>query len=354
VFLACVVALAAAGDPGARASFPGLTAAQRAAIETTNTHHAEKLFWRVRPRALKFLDDVKANDAVIRLGHAIAGGHSIMYEFVEGPQGAADKIRSIAQTNGLQVLPSSICKCASCCGRLLFPGKKVDIVEATEIAGTRQGRAGVTNNTVEPLKPLNRTQPHEITVQEARDKKRVQFTKLTEDQKQWYHENNLAQISQMNLEAQPFIRKFAEDLRAKAPNSVIHFMKPIPNGYTVRFTHVEGPLSPIRRWANQCGLVLKGRTLTAPKGEAHTAEAVNDDAKAHIEVDTPEQSPAGVPAPLSTDAPIVVPGIGGRVPVLADKWIETKPALLEEDDSLMELFEQADRAADVLSDAEEF
>ncbi len=89
------------------------------------------------------------------------------------------------------------------------------------------------------------------------------------------------------------------------------------------------------------------------QGDAKTAEVVSD-AKSHIEVDTPDQSPAGVPAPLSTAAPVAVEGIGGRVPVLADKWIETKPALIEEDDSLMELFEQADRAADVLSDAEEF
>jgi hypothetical protein len=221
----------------------------------------------VRARALKFLDAVKTNDAVIRLGHAIAGGHSIMYEFVEGPKGAAGKIRGIARTNGLEVVPSSTCKCRACCGRILFPGKKVDIVEATEVAGTRQGRAGNATNTVEPLKPLNRTTAHEQTVQEAEDKARLRNgkLKLTADQKQWYYENNLAQISKMNAEAQPFIKKFLDDLRSKAPNTVVHFMEPIRNGYTVRFTHVEGVLGPVRVHANQCGLVLKGRTLTAPK-----------------------------------------------------------------------------------------
>ena len=145
-----------------------------------------------------------------------------------------------------------------------------------------------------------------------------------------------------------FIKKFVEDLCAKAPNTVIHFMKPIPNGYTVRFTHVEGSLAPIRTWASQCGLVLKGRTLTAPKGEAHSAEVVSD-AKGHIEVDTPEQSVAGVPEAV---VPAATP-VTERVAALPDKWIETKPAFVEED-SLMELFEQADRAADVLADAEDF
>jgi len=351
---AIVVILALAAVASAQVLMAGLSAEQRAAIETTNSHHVEKLDIWTHKRANKFLAAVKAADITIRLGHGIQGGHSIMYEFVEGPKGAHTKIAEIARANGLQVVPSRTCKCKACCGRILLPGKDVKIVEAKEIAGTRQGRSKNTTNTFEPLKNLNHTAPHEMTVQEAKDKKRTQYRKLSADQKQWYHDNNLAQISKMNIEAQPFIRKFAEDLRAKAPKTVLHFMRPIQNGYSVRFTHVEGPLGPVRRWASQCGLVLKGRTLTAPKGGAHTAEEVKD-AKSHIEVDTPEQSKAGVPEPLSTQT-ADVPGIGGRVPVLEDKWIETKPkaAFLEEDDSLMELFEQADRAADVLSDAEEF
>lgn len=315
--------------------FPGLSAEQRESYFGTNMHHIEKLDAWSHKIIVDFLRDLTLNDVTIRLGNPIVGGHSIMYEFVEGPNPL--KVRSVAQKHKLQIVPTRMCKCQNCCGRIILPGqpgKSVDIVEAVEVPSQRQLRANMPKNGGPPVadKPQKEKlrhlkdakNPHDITQQEREDQERTRFFKLTPDQKQWYYDNNVAMITKMHPEAQQFVKKFLDDLRRNSPNTIVHFDNPILNGHSIRFTMVEGDMAPVFKYAAQCGMQLKGRTLTTPGGKAKTAEGNMDaDEKGHIITEHPDQTPAGYTDPLKWNpAPATQRSINPNLP---QPWIEVKP-----------------------------
>lgn len=297
-------------------------------------HHIEKLDPWAHKIVVDFLKDLSLHDVTIKLGHPIVGGHSIMYEFVEGKSPL--NVRSVASKHKLQIVPTRMCKCQDCCGRIILPGqpgKNVDIVEAVEVPSKRQLRANMPKHGGAPvpekpendkLRPLKAAKPHSMTQQEADDQQRTKFFKLTPDQKQWYYDNNVAMITKMHPQAQAFAKKFLDDLRKNSPNTVVHFDNPILNGHSIRFTMVEGKMAPVFKYAAQCGMQLKGRTLVAPGGDPKTAEGNMDaDEKGHIVTEHPDQTDAGYTDPLKWNpAPAVQRNV---VPNLPEPWIEVNP-----------------------------
>jgi hypothetical protein len=323
--------------PGPKCPYAGLSADDRASYQTTNRHHVEHLDQYPRHCIDKFLEALDQHDTVIKLGHAIKGGHSIMYEMVEGKDFSI--VKKLAAKHHIQVAPSRQCKCTNCCGRLIVPGKSVKIVEAVDVPGKRQLRANMPKSGEKPykkqpnefrklkdLKAVNN--PHKMLTQQLKDKKATKCC-LPPEKVQNYYDNNVHHATLMHFEARPLVEKFLKDLKQHSPKTVIHMLAPPKDGKLIRFTMVQGSIAAVKKYAVTCGLILRGDTLYVkgahPKSAEHTLETDKDN---HIEVGRREQSDAGVPKPVQVAAKRDI------VKELPKKWItNTKFLEVEADDN---------------------
>lgn len=327
IVLTLVLAIAIVGAQG----YAGLNAEQRDNLHNTNLHHIGNLDQLARNCLEQLLNALEVRQTYIRLGNAIKDGHSVMYEFLEGQ--SPSLVKELAPKYKLQVKSSKSCKCNDCCGRILLPGG--DVVEAVVVPGKRQERAGLPPSLDPTQANTTGNAPESPSVQSLENKKRAKFG-LTDEQRQWYYDNNVAQVTKMDAKAQLFLKKLLDDLREHEPKLVLQFMAPVPNGHAVRFDLVRGDLSKIGKWASKCGVRVEENTIIAPekdviiKNAENNAEAVDG----HLEVEHPEQSDSGAPEPVN----VVPTAQRNVVKELPDKWI--KPTI-----SLVEVSDDADALA---------
>lgn len=297
----------------------GLSAEKKSDLFNTNIHHIQQLNNIPKKCVVDFLKDLELHETYIRLEQAIKNGHSVIYHFVEGK--SPRTVSRIARKHKLKVVKTRQCKCADCCGRIVLPG--ANIVEAVAVPGSRQERGGEARKVhAKPRKRkrLRLKRKMAVTKEQAEDAKRKRIVggKLQDAQKKWYYDNNVAQASKMHAKAGPLVKKFLDDLREKAPNTVLHLMEPVPNGHTVRFHLVEGSASPIRKYVGACGLRLEGGAIVAPEGKPVHAEGSAPNTDGHLHTAYRNQGENGVPEKLK----IVKTEDRNVVKKLKDKWIK--------------------------------
>lgn len=298
-----------------------LTPEQKENNRNTNMHHIGNLDELARNCLQQLLDALALQETYVRLGNGIKNGHSVMYQFVEGK--SASLIRELAPKYKLKVVPTSQCSCQDCCGRILLPG--ANIVQATAVPSTRQDRAGLSANLEN--KELPKNVPASPTAQHLENQKRSKYG-LTDEQRKWYYDNNIAQITKMDGKAQLFVRNLIDQLRKEAPELVIQLMAPVPNGHAVRFDLVRGNVSAIQRYAAKCGVQVSDNTIVAPDNDVliGNAEASAEAEDGHLIAEHPDQDKNGMPEPVKT-----VPAQQRQVTAtLPDKWIKN-PTFVEEE-----------------------
>jgi len=340
---------------------------EKEALSANNLHRIEILDPKPKQAMIDFLKDLSLHETFIRLSMAIKGGHSVFYDFVEGK---SEEVKAAAEAHSLSIVPSrSPCKTKDGeCGRIVLPGG--DVVEANVVPDNRQERAGMPKEgvpggeTAAEAAEEKKEEPEEKKVEEVEkgekettasganhgpleqqeeDKNATKAGPLSADQRQWYFDNNYAQVTKMDAKAQKYVKKFLNDMKENAPETVLHFMSPVRNGHVIRFTVVQGDESSIQKYATTCGMTLDGDTLTTPGGDVVEAEdTLETDGAEHEVAEELEENKAGVPEKIKTGTL--------KRGALHDKWIhpETKGAFLEQSDDADALIQAHSDDADAL------